>query len=102
MVPHADDEAPALRGAAADPQLGAAERQHEQQRGEDVDPEVGDHHDGEHVHLATPWLLLSLYNISVTRVYFISYDLAQSVLDPTAIYLGGVNQKRGNNRGENV
>ena len=28
--------------------------------------------------------------------------LAQSVLDPTAIYLGGVNQKRGNNRGENV
>ena len=27
---------------------------------------------------------------------------AQSVLDPTAIYLGGVNQKRGNNRGENV
>ena len=32
----------------------------------------------------------------------IIYLLAQSVLDPTAKYLGGVNQKRGNNRGENV
>ena len=51
MVPHADDEAPEASGAAADPQLGAAERQHEQQRRQDVDPEVGDHHDGEHVHL---------------------------------------------------
>ena len=32
----------------------------------------------------------------------IQHPMAQSVLDPTAIYLGGVNQKRGNNRGENV
>ena len=60
VFPHADDEAPEARGAAADPQLGAAERQHEQQWRQDVDPEVGDHHDGEHVHLGTMVIVVTV------------------------------------------
>ena len=48
------------------------------------------------------WILV-VVTVSLQSTFMnLTLYKAQSVLDPTAIYLGGVNQKRGNNRGENV
>ena len=40
---------PEVRGALTETDLGAAEDEHEEERGEQVDREVDDDHEGEHV-----------------------------------------------------
>ena len=49
MINSVGDQTPGNVGPVAHPDLGAAEADHEDERGEDVDPEVDDDHEGEDV-----------------------------------------------------
>ena len=77
MLPCTADHCPEVGGALAEPDLGAAEDDHEEERGEEVHPEVDDDHEGEHVHSVTA--LVPLHPRHPHRARHQPADLKQDV-----------------------
>ena len=77
MLPRTADHCPEVGDALADSDLGTAEDHHEEERGEQVHPEVDDDHEGEHVH-GVP-ALVPLHSRNPHRARHQPADLKQDV-----------------------